>query len=50
MLYINMGHNDIDYESGTNKELSFTFKNDVQNKMVIDALFWLMSRDSSSVK
>lgn len=42
MLYINMGHNDIDYERGTNKELSFTFKNETQNKLVINALNWLL--------
>lgn len=41
MIYINMGHNDIDYESGTNRELSFTFKNKIQNKLIIDALLWL---------
>jgi len=41
MLYINMGHNDIDYEGKTNKELSFTFNNPVQNKLVINALQWL---------
>jgi uncharacterized protein len=41
MLYLNMGHNDIDYEHGTNKELSFQFVNDIQNKLVIDALLWL---------
>ncbi|MCX6237533.1 MAG: ThuA domain-containing protein, partial [Bacteroidia bacterium] len=41
MLYINMGHNDIDYEGKKNKELSFTFGNRVQNKMVINALKWL---------
>lgn len=41
MLYINMGHNDIDYEGKTNKELSFTFTNPVQNKLVINALQWL---------
>ncbi|MBS1933277.1 MAG: ThuA domain-containing protein [Bacteroidetes bacterium] len=41
MLYINMGHNDIDYDNHTNKELSFQFANDVQNKLVIDALLWL---------
>ena len=41
MIYINMGHNDIDYENSTNAELSFTFKNEIQNKMVIDALLWL---------
>lgn len=41
MLYINMGHNDIDYEHKTNKELSFQFDNEVQNKLVIDGLLWL---------
>lgn len=41
MIYVNMGHNDIDYEGGTNKELSRTFKNKVQNKMILNALFWL---------
>jgi uncharacterized protein len=41
MLYINMGHNDIDYENKTNKELSFTFNNKIQNKLIIDGLLWL---------
>ena len=41
MLYINMGHNDIDYENKTNKELSFQFGNDIQDKMIIDGLIWL---------
>ncbi len=41
MLYINMGHNDIDYENKTNKELSFTFTNEIQNKFIIDGLLWL---------
>ena len=41
MIYINMGHNDIDYEGKTNKELSHTFDNPIQNKLVIDALKWL---------
>jgi len=40
---INMGHNIIDYEHKTNKELSFTFRNETQNKLVIDGLFWLGS-------
>jgi hypothetical protein len=43
MLYINMGHNDIDYENKTNKELSFQFDNDLQNKLVINGLLWLCS-------
>jgi len=41
MIYLNMGHNDIDYEHNTNKELSFSFQNKVQNKMILDALVWL---------
>ena len=41
MIYFNMGHNDIDYEHGTNKELSSTFGNEIQNKLMIDALLWL---------
>ncbi|TCK85057.1 ThuA domain-containing protein [Albibacterium bauzanense] len=41
MLYINMGHNDIDYENGTNKDLSFTFTNKIQNQLTIDALLWM---------
>ncbi|RAK00076.1 trehalose utilization protein [Larkinella arboricola] len=41
MLYINMGHNDIDYDNKTNKELSFTFDNEIQNKLILDGLVWL---------
>jgi hypothetical protein len=41
MLYINMGHNIIDYANKTNKELSQTFDNNTQNKLIIDGLFWL---------
>lgn len=41
MLYLNMGHNDIDYEHHTNKELSFTFANEMQNKLILDALQWM---------
>ena len=41
MIYFNMGHNDIDYEHKTNKELSFTFNNPVQDKLIINALLWL---------
>lgn len=41
MIYINMGHNDIDYENHTNRELSLTFDNPDQNKLILDALKWL---------
>ncbi|WP_409014310.1 ThuA domain-containing protein [Dyadobacter sp. CY326] len=41
MVYMNMGHNDIDYEHNTNKELSFTFDNPAQSKLIADAILWL---------
>lgn len=41
MLYVNMGHNDIDYEHKTNKELSFTFANAFQQRFILNALKWL---------
>lgn len=44
MIYVNMGHNDMDYERKHGKEikaLSQTFDNELQNKMIIDALLWL---------
>ncbi|HET6996227.1 MAG TPA: ThuA domain-containing protein [Chitinophagaceae bacterium] len=44
MIYFNMGHNDIDYEHKTNKELSLTFGNEQQDQLVLDALFWLTRR------
>jgi hypothetical protein len=44
MVYMNMGHNDIDYEGGTNRELSRTFDNETQNRLVMDALLWLGGR------
>lgn len=44
MIYINMGHNDMDYEGGTNATLSYTFQNDTQNQFIVDALVWLGSR------
>jgi len=41
MIYFNMGHNDIDYEHKTNKQLSSTFASEDENKLIIDALLWL---------
>jgi uncharacterized protein len=41
MIYFNMGHNDIDYENKTNKDLSSTFQSKIQNELIIDALLWL---------
>lgn len=44
MLYLNMGHNDIDYEHKTNKELSSTFGSEAQNQLILNGLLWLGSR------
>jgi hypothetical protein len=41
MLYVNMGHNDIDYEHHTNKELSLTLNHVIQDQLIIDGLLWL---------
>ena len=41
MLYVNMGHNDIDYEHGTNKTLSYTFENKPQSQLILNGLLWL---------
>jgi hypothetical protein len=41
MIYFNMGHNDIDYENKTNKELSSSFSSEAQNRLITDALLWL---------
>jgi hypothetical protein len=44
MLYLNMGHNDMDYEHHTNQQLSSTFSSAAQNKLIMDGLLWLCSR------
>ena len=41
MMYVNMGHNDMDYEHKTNKELSLTFDNQIQSQLMVDGLLWL---------
>jgi len=41
MIYFNMGHNDIDYEHHTNKDLSHTFDSPMEEKLIINALLWL---------
>jgi len=41
MVYFNMGHNDIDYEHHTNKDLSHTFDSPEESKLILDALFWV---------
>ena len=47
MMYFNMGHNDIDYEhkyDTTNRTLSYTLNNPIQDQLIIDALLWLGDR------
>ena len=44
MVYVNMGHNDMDYEhkyDTTNKTLSSSFGNPEQDKLLINALLWV---------
>jgi hypothetical protein len=44
MIYLNMGHNDMDYEhkfDSSNRTLSFTFENETQRRLMLDALLWL---------
>ncbi|PWS31332.1 ThuA domain-containing protein [Pedobacter paludis] len=44
MVYVNMGHNDMDYEhkyDKTNKTLSNTFDSEMEGKMIINSLIWL---------
>lgn len=40
MLYVNMGHNDMDY-GGTEQALSSTFKSGMQNRLILNGLRWL---------
>jgi hypothetical protein len=50
MIYVNMGHNDIDYEHKTNKELSFQFDNEIQDRFIIDGLMWLAGQKETTGK
>lgn len=45
LVYFNMGHNDIDYQNGSNATLSFTFDNAEQNGLILNALMWLGKRN-----
>ncbi len=49
MLYLNMGHNDIDYEGKTNATLSSTFESKAQNQLILNGLLWLGRSDNSAV-
>lgn len=44
MVYMNMGHNDMDYEGKTNRQLSSTFASPVENDLIVRSLLWLGER------
>jgi uncharacterized protein len=47
MIYLNMGHNDIDYEhkyDTTNRTLSYALNNPIHDRLIIDGLLWLGAR------
>jgi hypothetical protein len=41
MVYMNIGHNDMDYEGKTNRQLSSTFDSSSQNQLIVQSLLWL---------
>jgi hypothetical protein len=41
MLYVNMGHNDIDYGHNSTRTLSSTFSSEKQNNLISNCLLWL---------
>lgn len=47
MIYVNMGHNDMDYEHNVDstavQTLSHTFENEMQNELILNSLLWLGS-------
>ena len=44
MVYMNMGHNDMDYEHKTNRQLSSTFSEPAQNELIRQTVLWLGDR------
>jgi hypothetical protein len=44
MVYMNMGHNDMDYEHKTNRQLSSTFSEPTQNALIRQTVLWLGDR------
>lgn len=44
MVYFNMGHNDMDYDGGTNETLSSTLSSSPQSQVIIRSLNWLLKK------
>lgn len=42
MIYFNMGHNDMDYDNKTNRQLSSTFSSNEQNRLFVNSFLWLV--------
>lgn len=47
MIYLNMGHNDMDYEGKTNAQLSSSFSSSEQNQFIINGFLWLSGTKSN---
>lgn len=41
MIYMNMGHDDLDYTVNPHKQLSSTFDSKVQDQLILNSLLWL---------
>lgn len=44
MVYINMGHNDMDYSNNTKKDLSSTFQSYSQDQFILNSLFYVAKK------
>jgi uncharacterized protein len=47
MVYMNMGHNDMDYDGGTDGQLSSTFSSESQNQLIRQAVRWLARKKAT---
>ena len=47
MVYMNMGHDDIDYEAGSQRSLSSTFSSEMQNRFILQSLLWLGNKQDA---
>ena len=45
MIYLNMGHNVMDFDTQPNRRLSSSFASDEQNRLILNSLLWLGKRD-----
>ena len=41
MIYMNMGHDDLDYKVNPHKQLSSTFDSKMQDELILNSLLWL---------